>query len=335
MAHANLGEVYVAQKKFAEAVPELEKAVTLQPSNPVLLISLGQSYIATNQTDKGMAQFEKAISLSPSPLTWNNIAYSLAEQDVQLDRADKYADAAINALQTQLRDVRLDSLRLQDLGAGAVPLQHLGHQGLDRIQARRSGTGGAVHQCGLASQRGGHHRRTPRGNLRKAGTARARDSCLPVVAGRRSAQRYCAGLAWTRWNRAKAESTRLRKPVASCNGSAPSRSGHRGRAALSSSCWFHPGRWNNVKFIKGNEELKGLSEVIEKTDLGIKFPASAEVRVVRRAVVTCGMPVGASSQATTAKEKTPAAAIAKPESPGRAEPCSIEVLPAEFVRTLD
>ena len=116
-AHASLGQVYVTQKKFAEAVPEMEKAVTLQPNNPILLISLGQSYIATNQTDKGMAQFEKAISVSPSPLTWNNIAYSLAEQNVQLDRADKYADAAINAMQTQLRDVKLDSLRFQDLSA--------------------------------------------------------------------------------------------------------------------------------------------------------------------------------------------------------------------------
>ena len=65
------------QKKFAEAIPELEKAVAIQPKNPLLQISLGQAYIATNQTDKGMAAFEKAISVSPSPLTWNNIAYSL------------------------------------------------------------------------------------------------------------------------------------------------------------------------------------------------------------------------------------------------------------------
>ena len=79
-------------------------------------MSLGQAYIATNQTDKGMAAFEKAISLSATPLTWNNIAYALAEQNVQLERADGYADTAITALETQLRDVTLDNLRLQDLG---------------------------------------------------------------------------------------------------------------------------------------------------------------------------------------------------------------------------
>ncbi len=115
-AHASLGNLYLTQKKFAEAVPELEKAVDLDPKNPLLLVSLGQAYLATNQTDKGTAAFEKAISLAANPLIWNNIAYALSEQNVQLDRADKYIDTAINAVDTQLRDLNLDNFRLQDLG---------------------------------------------------------------------------------------------------------------------------------------------------------------------------------------------------------------------------
>ena len=34
---------------------------------------------------------------------------------MQLERATQYSDAAINAIETQLRDVNLDSLRLQDI----------------------------------------------------------------------------------------------------------------------------------------------------------------------------------------------------------------------------
>ena len=116
-----------SQKKFSEAVPELEKAVDIQPKNPLLEIALGQAYIGTNQTDKGMAAFEKAISMSATPLTWNNIAYSLSEQNVQLDRAQQYADSAINALDTQLRDVTLDNLRMQDLGTTPVAVCGVGH----------------------------------------------------------------------------------------------------------------------------------------------------------------------------------------------------------------
>ena len=107
--------LYAKLKRWNEAVPELEKAASLQDKNPLIQISLGQAYIATGQTEKGMAAFERAIAISPTAVVWNNIAYSLAEQDVQLDRASQYSDAAISALETQLRDVNLDNLRPQDL----------------------------------------------------------------------------------------------------------------------------------------------------------------------------------------------------------------------------
>ncbi len=130
-AHANLGLLYVNQKRFAEAMPELEKAVDILPKNPLLQISLGQAYIATNQTEKGMAAFDKAIALAPVPMTWNNIAYSLSEQNVQLDRASKYSDSAMNAIETQLRDVNLDNLAHAGPGHQQFSVQCLGHQGLD------------------------------------------------------------------------------------------------------------------------------------------------------------------------------------------------------------
>ncbi len=90
--------LYVSQKQFADAIPELQKAIDIHPKNPLLQISLGQAYIATNQTEKGMAAFEKAITLAPVPVTWNNIAYALSQQNVQLDRAIRYSDSAMNAI---------------------------------------------------------------------------------------------------------------------------------------------------------------------------------------------------------------------------------------------
>ena len=58
---------------------------------------------------------------------------------MQLDRASNYADSAINALETQLRDVNLDNLRMQDLGDDAVAVRGVGHARLGRFQARQSG----------------------------------------------------------------------------------------------------------------------------------------------------------------------------------------------------
>ncbi|HEY5174967.1 MAG TPA: DUF3857 domain-containing protein [Terriglobales bacterium] len=335
LAHASLGQVYVAQKKFAEAIPELEKAVTIQPNNPVLLISLGQSYIATNQTDKGMAQFEKAISIAPSPLTWNNIAYSLAEQNVQLDRADKYADAAINALQTQLRDVKLDSLRFRDLAAalflydiwdtkGWIEFKRgdldLAEQYLAAAwQANGSGTIGE--HLGEIYEKQGKREQAIRAYLFSLGgdspsdSARARLSALGVSKG-----------VDDKVEEARRELQRQR--------TTPLKASGKGRAEFF--LLISPAKVEQVKFIKGNDGLKSFAEILEKTDVGMKFPASAEVRVVRRGVVTCGAPAASAPAAgPSGKEKGGAAAAASQESQGPAEPCSIELQPAESVRTLD
>lgn len=332
MAHASLGQIYVAQKKFAEAVPELEKAVTLQPKNPVLLISLGQSYIATNQTDKGMAQFEKAISVSPSPLTWNNIAYSLAEQNVQLDRADKYADAAIDALQTQLRDVRLDSLRFQDLAAALFLYEIWDTKGwiafkrgdLDAAEQyinaawQASGSGTIGEHLGEIYEKQGKREQAIRAYLW------ALDGDPPSD----SAGRHLSELGITKGLDHKVEEARRdlqRQRTIALSTS--------GKGSAQFFVLISPTKVEQVKFIKGGEGLKGFSDVIEKADLRMKFPAAAEVRVVRRAVVTCGSVASAPAAKQSGKEKSPV--VANTEKAGPAEPCSIELQPAESVRTLD
>ncbi len=331
-AHASLGEAYVEQKKFAEAVPELEKAVTLQPNNPVLLISLGQSYIATKQTDKGMAQFEKAISVSPSPLTWNNIAYSLAEQNVQLDRADKYADAAINALQTQLRDVQLDRLRFQDLSAALFLYDIWDTKGWiefkrgdpDKAEQyitaawQASGSGSIGEHLGEIYEKQGKREQAIRAYLFSlasdlpSDSARARLTALGVSKG------LDHKVEEARHDLQRQRTTTLKTS---------------GQGSAQFFLLLSPAKVEQVKFIKGSDGLKSLSEVLEKTDVGMKFPVTAEVRVVRRGVVTCGTPAAnPTSAGPSDKEKSAAVSVSSQESAG---PCSIELLPAESVRTLD
>jgi tetratricopeptide (TPR) repeat protein/transglutaminase-like putative cysteine protease len=334
MAHASFGQLYVEQKKFAEAIPELEKAVTLQPNNPVLLISLGQSYLATNQADKGMAQFEKAISVSPSPLTWNNIAYSLAEQDVQLDRADKYADAAINSLQTQLRDVRLDSLRFQDLGAAQFLYNIWDTKGW--IEFKRGDLGLAEQYINAAWQASGS------GNIgehlgeiyeKQGKREQAIRAYLWALAGdppSDSARARLDALGVSKEIEHKVEEARRELQR---QRTTPLQISGKGSAEFF--LLISPAKVEQVKFIKGSDGLKNLSDVLEKADVGMKFPASAEVRVVRRAVVTCGTVASAPVAGASGKGKAPPAAVASQESPGPAGPCSLELRPAESVRTLD
>jgi len=332
-AHAGLGDVYVKQKKFAEAIPELEKAVTLQPQNALLQISLGQSYIATNQTEKGMAAFEKAISLAPAAVTWNNIAFSLAEQNVQLERADNYADAAINTVETQLRDVNLDNLRFQDLGTASFLYDIWDTKGwiefkrgnLDLaeqyIQAawQASGSGNIGEHLGeIYEKRGDRDKAIHYYVLSLAAglpsdDARARLTALGVNKGVDQMV-----------EQARKELEQQR--TISLNKSA------QGTAEFN--LLISPAKVEQVKFLRGDDTLKDFSQLIQGSGVEMKFPATTSVHLPRRGVLTCGTNKAAPAKSVKTARKNATIMISdKPQAvPG---PCTLELRPAITVRTLE
>jgi Flp pilus assembly protein TadD/transglutaminase-like putative cysteine protease len=116
IAHAGLGALYLEQHKYADAVPELDKATILSPDDAGLQVSLGQAYLNTGEKDKALAAFEKGAELSQTPIVWNNVAYSLADHHLELDKAMQYAESAVAATTASLRNVELSRLTIQDLG---------------------------------------------------------------------------------------------------------------------------------------------------------------------------------------------------------------------------
>ena len=306
-AHASLGSLYENQKRFAEAVPELEKAVEIQPKNPLLQISLGQAYLATGQTDKGLAAFEKAISTAPVPITWNNIAYSLSEQNLQLDRANQYADAAISAVETQLRDVNLERLRMQDLFTSNFLFNVWDTKGwiefkrgdVDAAEAyiqpawRASGYGDEAEHLGEIGEKRGRREEAIRYYISSllaenpSADARTRLAALGVkdVDRRTTATR----------------ATLQQQRTIALNQSA------RGTAEFY--LLVAPGKVEQASFIKGDDNLKRFAEILQKVDLGMKFAPNAQAHVVRRAVLHCGT-----------------------IAPG---PCKLELVPASQVRALE
>jgi tetratricopeptide (TPR) repeat protein len=115
--HANLGQMLSESRKFKEAVPELEKAISLKPEEDVEVLyeHLGRAHLNLGETDKAMLAFDKAVKISPKPLMWNNIAYDLALTKVQLDKAMQYAESAVSAVSTELRNAELSHLSSEDL----------------------------------------------------------------------------------------------------------------------------------------------------------------------------------------------------------------------------
>jgi len=114
-AHAALGGMYQESHQYEKAVPELEKAVSLKADDAALQISLGDAYLNLGQDEKALAAFDKATQISATPAVWNNIAYQLSLKRAHLDRAQQYAESAVTAVATSLRNLSLDQLSDRDL----------------------------------------------------------------------------------------------------------------------------------------------------------------------------------------------------------------------------
>ncbi len=79
-----------------EAVKPLEKAVSLKPTDMDALSTLGQVYEALNRYDDAYRIYETALKLDPkNSLILNNYAYSLSERGIELEKAMKMAQFAV------------------------------------------------------------------------------------------------------------------------------------------------------------------------------------------------------------------------------------------------
>ncbi len=112
-ASKNLGLLQRDRGQYAEARESLERAASITPKDATIPVALGGVFLHLKQDDQATASFDKAEQISATPLIWNNIAYELAKSHARLDRAQQYAESAIAAVATSLRQVTLDTLTVR------------------------------------------------------------------------------------------------------------------------------------------------------------------------------------------------------------------------------
>jgi tetratricopeptide (TPR) repeat protein/transglutaminase-like putative cysteine protease len=326
--HAALGVLYLNLKRFDDAAPELEKAVSVVPNNAVLQASLGQAYLGAGQTQKGMAAFDKAITTAPSPLVWNNVAYALAEQNTELKRADGYADAAISATETQLRDVSLASLRFPDLANTQMLFNVWDTKGwvlfksgdLDKAEAYilpawQGEESGAVaeHLGDIADKKGLRDQAVHwyvLSLVAEGASTTSRDKLKNLGVSGGSLETMMA----------KARKDRISDRTVKLD---TVQSGTADYFLLIS-----PGKVEDAKFVKGEESLRTFSEMLKSASVPMKFPPGSHAHVVRRVRLTCGK----QSAAETKQNEKAGTGSSASALPG---PCSLEWLPSSEVRGLD
>ena len=97
-AMRTLGEAYLQQGDYTEALKELLKAEALHPNDPLLQNDLGLAYMAKKSYDNAKDHFKKAIQLKPE--------YAAAKNNLGTAYlATKEWDAAIDVLKDVLTDL--------------------------------------------------------------------------------------------------------------------------------------------------------------------------------------------------------------------------------------
>lgn len=110
----NIGSILMKQKRYPEAIAELEVAAKLTPDASVR-VQLGNAYFLSGDKEKGIAAIQEALAKSSKPATLNDAAYTLADNNVQLEDALRYAKEAVEDAEANTADIDLDELSLKDV----------------------------------------------------------------------------------------------------------------------------------------------------------------------------------------------------------------------------
>jgi Flp pilus assembly protein TadD/transglutaminase-like putative cysteine protease len=308
VAHAALGALFLEQHKYSEAVPELDKATVLAPDNAELEVSLGLALLNTEEKDKALEAFEKGVELSQTPVVWNNVAFALAEHNIDLDKAAQYAESAIAATAANLRNIELARLSLDDLNQVAsigVYWDTLGWTNFrkgDLDQAERY-----VRAAWLLNQHGevGDHLAQiyeKRGDKQQAARMYAQAIAAPhsvpetrarlivLLGGNAGIDELVA--------KNKPELTKIRVfPV----GDLLKENAQADFFVLLSPGAKNP-RLEAVKFICGSQDLRPFAEKLRILDFGPMFPDSSPTKLVRRGTLTCSATTGSCTFTLTLPE---------------------------------
>jgi tetratricopeptide (TPR) repeat protein/transglutaminase-like putative cysteine protease len=114
-APKNIAEILLMLERYPEAVTVLEAAVEQQPKDASLRLQLGEAYFHVRQDEKGLVAIQNAVGLDHRADILNDASYSLADNNLRLDDALRYAEQAVSETEIAAGKVSLSELTLDDV----------------------------------------------------------------------------------------------------------------------------------------------------------------------------------------------------------------------------
>ncbi|HET7101079.1 MAG TPA: tetratricopeptide repeat protein, partial [Terriglobia bacterium] len=93
--HSNLAEALQAEKKYSEAIQEIDAAIKLDPKDWYFSIMLGGMLVKSGDKAAAVTTFEKAVSQTSNPFAKNDASYDLADAGVNLPEDERWATQAV------------------------------------------------------------------------------------------------------------------------------------------------------------------------------------------------------------------------------------------------
>jgi len=286
-AHAYLGSALCELKRYAEAIPELEAALASNKSAPWLNLNLANAYFGVGNNDKAVKTLTTTADTSLSRDVWNNVANILADHNLGLQDAQRYAEKAVKSVEDDTGQLSLDKLQVADLhlmAQLAYDWDTLGwvyfHQG-DFLKAQKFIE--AAWNLEQNSVIGGHLADIydKQGKKEAATHQRALASALPESGGSAvQPMRRDGGIVPADQKTPFEEMQEMRRTQL---GKLPVKPGSAEFFVL-----LAPGgAVQDVKFISGDEQIRPMSKVVASLKFKTPFPDGAPVKLVRRGVLVC------------------------------------------------
>ena len=292
-APANIGSALIRLKRYQEAVVELEEAVKKNPRSALIELRLGDAYARSGAPAKATETFHTVLELERTAGTLNEVAYEMAETNINLTEALQDAKECVDKIERQTEAISLDDLESGDLtdmvqlGAywdtlgwvefklgnfseaenflkaawnltqAATEADHLG-----QLYEKQGKTKDAIHMYALAA-----------GSV--PGGASYRPDLDRLAPNRAAASKM--------ENDARGELSKRRSI------SLPRHNGSKGTAEIFV-LFTSDGSIKATKFISGPEQMKPLESEVKSAKFNVLFPDAGPERIVRRVITVCTPP---------------------------------------------
>jgi tetratricopeptide (TPR) repeat protein len=286
----NLGRLYMETKEYDKAAAEFEVVVKAKPDNAQAFISLARAYAEAHQPEKAKKALDHALEVSPVPSVQNGVAYELALMNVDLERAGALVKSAIAAVSAQILPVNLDNLsgadtgRMCEIAAYWDTLGWINFQEGDTSQAEKfvGASWGLCEQAEIGDHLGQIYEKQGRKEnaILQYELALVKPGPMPDTL-----PRLTALLAPGTDVDAKIKAAKEK-----CSGDAGIKFKNSGNTEGEGEVWLvlKPGPTvDAVKFITGSDALRATAADIRTVKFLNTFPDATEIKLLRRARVTC------------------------------------------------